>query len=225
MMKSGWRAWPLGVSLKHDSDVRAARILVIEDNPSDVFLLKRALNRQDLRFELVHLSNGGEGLAFIRKQGVYADAAIPDLILVDLNLSKYTGEDILREIRSAPHLGGVPVCVWSSSKSRGGQSLAQGPRRFAVHHQAFRSGSVHGNRQSHQGCARRGQSQLTALEFSWRASEARRGRHRTGATRAQSVVSVPVITPVRFGEKVKGGCGKKDRKSWLKGGSAFSADA
>jgi DNA-binding response OmpR family regulator len=42
---------------------------------------------------------------------------------VDLNLSKYTGEDILREIRSATHLGGVPVCVWSSSRSRRDEAL------------------------------------------------------------------------------------------------------
>jgi len=112
-----------GVSLKHASAVPVARILVIEDNGSDVFLLDRALKKQDLRFELVHLLNGGEALAFIRRQGAYADAAIPDLILVDLNLSKYTGEDILREIRSARHLGGVPVCVWSSSRSWRDQAL------------------------------------------------------------------------------------------------------
>ena len=104
--------------LKHVSVVTSARILVIEDNGSDVFLLQRALNKQDFRFELVHLLNGGEALAFIRRQGSYEGAAIPNLILVDLNLSKYTGEDILREIRSARHLGGVPVCVWSSSQSR-----------------------------------------------------------------------------------------------------------
>ena len=108
----------MGVSLKHISVVPAARILVVEDNPSDVFLLDLALKKQDLRFELVHLLNGGEALAFIRRQGTYADAAVPNLILVDLNLSKYTGEDILREIRSAGHLGGVPVCVWSSSRSK-----------------------------------------------------------------------------------------------------------
>ena len=108
----------LDVSLKDASAVSAARILVIEDNASDVFLLDRALKKQDLQFELVHLLSGGEALAFIRGQGAYADAAIPNLILVDLNLSKYTGEDILREIRSAGHLGGVPVCVWSSSRSR-----------------------------------------------------------------------------------------------------------
>ena len=123
---------PLGVRLENASVVRAALILVIEDNDSDVFLLERALNKQDFRFELVHLLNGGEALVFIRRQGAYADAAIPDLILLDLNLSKYSGEDILREIRSATHLGGVPVCVWSSSRSPRDEALLKdlGVRQF-----------------------------------------------------------------------------------------------
>ena len=107
----------------HASIVSPARILVIEDNISDVFLLERALKKQDLRYELVHLLNGCDALAFIRRQGTYAKAAIPDLILMDLNLSKYTGEDILREIRAVEHLIGVPVCVWSSSQSRQDQFL------------------------------------------------------------------------------------------------------
>ena len=109
--------------MKHVLGASIVRILVIEDNASDVFLLDRALNQHDLRFELVHLLNGGQALAFIRREGAYTDAAIPNLILVDLNLSKYTGEDILREIRSARHLGGVPVCVWSSSRSRRDEAL------------------------------------------------------------------------------------------------------
>jgi len=123
---------PLGVSLEDTSIVRAARILVIEDNGSDVFLLERALNQQDFRFELVHLTSGGEALAFIHRQGAYANAANPNLILVDLNLSKYTGADILREIRSAAHLGDIPVCVWSSSRSRRDEALLQelGVTRF-----------------------------------------------------------------------------------------------
>ena len=104
--------------MKQASVVHDARILVIEDNGSDVFLLDRALKKQDLRFELIHLMSGDQAIAFIRRQGIYADAAIPNLILVDLNLSKYTGEDILHEIRTARHLGGIPVCVWSSSRSR-----------------------------------------------------------------------------------------------------------
>jgi len=109
--------------LKQALAVSVARILVIEDNASDVFLLDRALHRHELQFELVHLLNGDQALAFIRRQKAYADAAIPNLILVDLNLSKYTGEDILREIRSASHLDGVPVCVWSSSRSRRDEAL------------------------------------------------------------------------------------------------------
>ena len=65
--------------MKHTLVTSVARIVVIEDNASDVFLLDRALNQQDLRFELIHLLSGAEALAFIRRQGAYADAAIPNL--------------------------------------------------------------------------------------------------------------------------------------------------
>jgi DNA-binding response OmpR family regulator len=109
--------------VKHATVVRAARILVIEDNVSDVFLLERALEKQNFPFELIHLLDGGTALAFIRRQGLYAEAAIPNLILMDLNLSKYTGEEILREIRAAKHLAGIPVCAWSSSQSWRDKSL------------------------------------------------------------------------------------------------------
>jgi chemotaxis family two-component system response regulator Rcp1 len=104
--------------LKHASVVSAARVLVIEDNRSDVFLLERALKKQDLRFELIHLIDGGQALAFIRQEGAYADSPIPRLILVDLNLSRCSGEDVLREIRDAKHLAGIPVWAWSSSESQ-----------------------------------------------------------------------------------------------------------
>ena len=118
--------------MNHVSDVPAARILVIEDNRSDVFLLERALKKQDLAFELIHVLDGGEALAFIRRQGAYSEVPIPNLILMDLNLSKYTGEDILCEIRATKHLVGVPVCAWSSSQSRRDQSVLKnlGVARF-----------------------------------------------------------------------------------------------
>jgi two-component system, chemotaxis family, response regulator Rcp1 len=115
-----------GVGLKHASVVPVARILVIEDNPSDVFLLDRALKKQNLRFKLTHLMDGDEALAFVRRQEAYHEAAIPDLILLDLNLPKCTGEEILRELRASKHLASVPVCVWSSSQSQRDQSLLQG---------------------------------------------------------------------------------------------------
>jgi len=118
--------------LKHESADRVARVLVVEDNASDVFLLQRALKQQDCRFEMVHLPSGGQAMAFIHREGVYADAARPNLILVDLNLSKYSGTDILREIRSAGHLAGIPVCVWSSSRSQRDEGLLKdlGVTRF-----------------------------------------------------------------------------------------------
>ena len=139
--------------MEHASVMLAVRILVIEDNASDVFLLDRALKKQDFPFELVHLPNGGEALAFIRRQGAYSDAAIPNLILLDLNLSKYTGADILHEIRSARHLAGSSgMCVeFFAIPSR--RIAAKRHGRFAVHPQAYGVESIHGNRQNHQGSA------------------------------------------------------------------------
>jgi len=110
----------------------AARILVIEDNPSDVFLLERALKKQNFPFELIHLANGPLAMDFVRRQGDYAGVAAPNLILMDLNLCRYTGEEILREIRTAAYLSGVPVCAWSSSQSLRDKDLLQelGIERF-----------------------------------------------------------------------------------------------
>src|ERR1700758_2346780 len=104
-----------GGSLQPVAVVPRARVLVVEDNSSDVFLLERALNKQGLRFEMVHLVDGAKALAFIRREGAYAGAATPALILVDLNLSDHDGQEILCAIRAAKHLAGVPLCAWSSS--------------------------------------------------------------------------------------------------------------
>jgi len=96
---------------------RPYSILVVEDNGSDVFLLERALKRQHIDFQMTHLRDGEAALAFIRREIPYADSPRPDLILVDLNLPKVGGEDVIRAVRSARHLQGVPACVWSSSES------------------------------------------------------------------------------------------------------------
>jgi len=112
----------MGVCLKHGA-FAAPLVLVIEDNISDVFLLKRALHKQNLRFELLHLANGDDALAFIRGEGDFSQAPVPSVILLDLNLPKHNGETILREIRGTQHLIGIPVCAWSSSQSRLDQDL------------------------------------------------------------------------------------------------------
>ena len=115
-------------------DPRPYSILVVEDNISDVFLLERALEKQPIDFQLTHLRDGAEALAFIRREGPYANARRPDLILVNMNLPKVDGEEIVHQIRRTRHLNGVPVWVWSSSDLlHGGESLSRlGADRFIL---------------------------------------------------------------------------------------------
>ena len=181
--------------MEHASVVSPARILVIEDNISDVFLLDRALKKQDFQFELIHLLSGGEGLAFIRREGVYADAAIPSLILVDLSLSKYTGEDILREIRGARHLDGVPVCVWSSSRSRRDEVLL---KDLGVSQFISKPSGV---------------SQFMAIGKTIKDLIANAGSPIFGMARRVLLAVVRLQNDVRSGWKGSGAFGEKDRQS------------
>lgn len=96
---------------------RSYSIVVVEDNASDVFLLQRALARQEIAFQLTRLLDGAEGLAFIRRYTPEANCRRPDLFLVDLNLPKVNGEALVREIRNSHALEGSLVCVWTSSES------------------------------------------------------------------------------------------------------------
>ena len=92
-------------------------ILVVDENASDVFLLERALARQQIDFQLTHLRYGAEALAFVRREAPYAHSPRPALILADLNHAKVDGDCVIREVRNARHLAGVPVCVWFSAES------------------------------------------------------------------------------------------------------------
>src|ERR1035438_9045979 len=110
------------IGAKIRASVRSARtrpysILVVKDNASDVFLLERALTRQQINFQLTHLRDGAEALAFVRREAPYANSPRPDLILVDLNNAKIGRECVIREVRNARHLDEVPVCVWFSAES------------------------------------------------------------------------------------------------------------
>jgi CheY-like chemotaxis protein len=94
---------------------RIVRILVIEDNMADVNLLRMALESAQVDYELQVLEDGGEGLAFIGQQGNYAGLPIPDLVVLDVNLPKKDGLEVLEAMRSSPLLAGVMVVVLSSS--------------------------------------------------------------------------------------------------------------
>ena len=96
---------------------KAIEILLVEDNPSDVCLVKEALKDGKLRNRLHVVGDGEEAMAFLYHEGEYHDAPHPDLILLDLNLPKMDGRETLAKVKSCPTLRRIPVVVLTTSKS------------------------------------------------------------------------------------------------------------
>ena len=93
------------------------QVLLVEDNPGDVRLTKEALKEGKLLNQLTVVGDGVEALSFLRKEWVYADAPQPELILLDLNLPKKDGREVLAEIKADPNLRRIPVVVLTTSSS------------------------------------------------------------------------------------------------------------
>jgi CheY-like chemotaxis protein len=91
-------------------------ILLVEDNPGDVRLTQEALKDAKVRNDLHVVRDGVEAMAFLRKQGVYKDVPRPDIILLDLNLPKKSGHEVLSEIKSDDSLKCIPVVMLTVSK-------------------------------------------------------------------------------------------------------------
>jgi len=96
---------------------RPAEFLLVEDNPGDVRLTQEALKECKLRNNLSVVGDGVEALAFLRREGKYADAPKPDVILLDLNLPRKGGREVLAEIKADPVLRRIPVVVITSSEA------------------------------------------------------------------------------------------------------------
>lgn len=92
-------------------------ILLVEDNPGDVRLTQEALKDNKFRNNLSVVEDGEEALAFLKKEGKYVDVSRPDLILLDLNLPKKDGREVLAEIKADEHLKRIPVVVLTTSKA------------------------------------------------------------------------------------------------------------
>ena len=90
-------------------------ILLVEDNPGDARLAREALRDSKIRNSLSHVKDGVEALAFLRRQGEYAASPHPDLILLDLNLPRKDGREVLSEIKADPNLRRIPVVVLTIS--------------------------------------------------------------------------------------------------------------
>ena len=93
------------------------RILLVEDNPGDVRLVREALNRGSPSGTLYVAEDGLEAMDFLRRQGKHREAPRPDLVLLDLNLPKKDGREVLAEIKSDEDLRRVPVVVLTSSEA------------------------------------------------------------------------------------------------------------
>lgn len=92
-------------------------ILLVEDNPGDVDLTIEALETARVTNHLHVVDDGAKALDFVRRRGDYADAPRPDLILLDLNLPKKDGRQVLSEIRADPQLAEIPVVILTSSEA------------------------------------------------------------------------------------------------------------
>ncbi|CCE22206.1 response regulator [Methylotuvimicrobium alcaliphilum] len=96
---------------------RAAEFLLVEDNPGDVRLTKEALTESKVKNNLNVVGDGEEAMAFLKRQGKYAEAPRPDVILLDLNLPKKNGREVLEEIKADPSLKRIPVVIITSSEA------------------------------------------------------------------------------------------------------------
>ena len=97
--------------------VRPVEILLVEDSPSDTDLTVEALREAKVRNRLSIVEDGVQALEFLRRQGKYALAPRPDLILLDLNLPRKDGREVLAEIKSDASLKTIPVVVLTTSRA------------------------------------------------------------------------------------------------------------
>ncbi|MBP1722690.1 MAG: Two-component system response regulator [Deltaproteobacteria bacterium] len=95
---------------------RPIHILMAEDNPDDIELTIEALKDSRVRNRLIVVKDGEEAISYLQGNGKYQHAVRPDLILLDLNMPKKNGRDVLREIKNDPKLRRIPVVILTTSQ-------------------------------------------------------------------------------------------------------------
>lgn len=93
------------------------KLLIIEDNPGDAVLFQAFFKQDRRRSEFFHVSDGEEALQFLYKEGAHTGSPRPDIIVVDINLPRIDGKDLVREIKNNDSLRSIPVIVFTSSES------------------------------------------------------------------------------------------------------------
>jgi len=103
--------------MENNQLVKSINILLVEDNPGDADLARVALENSKMNNNLQVVGDGEKAMAFLRRECPYAEAPRPDLILLDLNLPKKDGRQVLAEIKSDPGLKRIPVVILTTSRA------------------------------------------------------------------------------------------------------------
>jgi chemotaxis family two-component system response regulator Rcp1 len=98
-------------------EMKAVEILLVEDNPVDVLITQEALKDARVCNRLSVVEDGEEAMEFMHRKGKYAGAALPDLILLDLNLPKKDGREVLEEVKEDPRLKHIPIVILTTSEA------------------------------------------------------------------------------------------------------------
>ena len=96
---------------------RQIEVLLVEDDPGDVLMTREAFEDYKLTNQLHVVQDGADAMAFLRQEGEYADVPRPDLVLLDLNLPRMDGREVLQAIKSDPELASIPVVVLTTSEA------------------------------------------------------------------------------------------------------------
>ncbi|MDQ1585098.1 MAG: hypothetical protein QOH80_463 [Actinomycetota bacterium] len=96
---------------------RQIEVLLVEDDPGDVLMTREAFEDHKVQNQLHVVNDGVEAMAFLRREGEHADAPRPDLVLLDLNLPRMDGREVLNAIKSDPDLASIPVVILTTSEA------------------------------------------------------------------------------------------------------------
>jgi chemotaxis family two-component system response regulator Rcp1 len=98
--------------------MRATEILLVDDNPADTDLTSEVLSRNGCSSHIHAVVNGADAIALLRREGKYANAILPDFMILDLNLPKKDGRAVLAEVKADPVLRKIPIAIFSTSEAR-----------------------------------------------------------------------------------------------------------
>jgi CheY-like chemotaxis protein len=103
--------------MTHPQEARQIEVLLVEDDPGDVLMTREAFEDHKVRNQLHVVNDGAEAMAFLRREGRHHDAPRPDLVLLDLNLPRMDGREVLQAVKSDPELASIPVVVLTTSEA------------------------------------------------------------------------------------------------------------